>query len=230
MLKKMVANLFDNAIGHALVNARGFLRERSLLSALEKAATVETVAFLHERARAASYLPSRLELLSFAISRIASPGLHIELGVKKGHTINHIARKTKSVIHGFDSFVGFPSAWEGSIKVLHMNEGDGSLPDVESNVRLYKGWFHETLPLFVSQFREGISFMHVDCDIYESTKTAFDILGPQLAEGAIIVFDEYFNYWGWQNHEHKAFEEYLAVSGRTVKYLGFSEQQLTVQV
>ena len=32
----------------------------------------------------------------------------------------------------------------------------------------------------------------------------------------MIVFDEYFNYPGWRGHEFKAFQEFVAETGRTI--------------
>ena len=62
---------------------------------------------------------------------------------------------------------------------------NGVAPDVRGNVRLYKGWFEETLPPFLQQQKEEreqqqeegeegqqlrVGFVHMDCDIYSSTK------------------------------------------------------------
>lgn len=45
-------------------------------------------------------------------------------------------------IHGFDSFEGLPEDWSHVLKGA-FGEIKGALPD---NVRLYKGWFEDTLP------------------------------------------------------------------------------------
>lgn len=229
MLKKFAARLLDRSMDQALRIQGKFLRAKSIYLGLEKTATEESLAFIRERARGASYLPSRSFLLSFALEKVREPGLYVELGVRRGSTINHIAKKTPDrTIHGFDSFTGLPSAWDGSTKVLNLVAGDGALPAVEPNVKLHKGWFEDTLPPFAAENPGAIAFLHVDCDIYESTKTAFRVFDGKLVPGSVIVFDEYFNYWGWQNHEHRAFEEFLSHSGLSAEYLGFSENQLAV--
>ena len=71
---------------------------------------------------------------------------------------------------------------------------------------MIKGLFDDTLPSFAKTHTQPVSFLHVDCDLYSSTKAIFDILGDQIVEGTVIVFDEYFNYPGWQHHEFKAFQ------------------------
>jgi hypothetical protein len=70
------------------------------------------------------------------------------------------------------------------------------LPHVSSNVTLIKGWFDQTLPPFLEKHPAPVSFLHVDCDLYSSTKTIFDSLRTRFRPGTVIVFDEYFNYPG----------------------------------
>ena len=75
-----------------------------------------------------------------------------------------------------------------------------------------------------------IAFVHIDCDLYSSTKTIFDLLTDRLIPGTIIVFDEYFNYPNWENHEFKAFQELVAQRKLAYTYLAFARQQVTVRV
>ena len=63
--------------------------------------------------------------------------------------------------------------------------------------------------------------MHIDCDLYSSTKDILDALGKQLVCGSIIVFDEFFNYPGWTQHEFKAFMEFIESGKRTFEYIGY---------
>jgi hypothetical protein len=144
-------------------------------------------------------------------------GLVLEFGVWSGKSINMIADhvgRTRHV-HGFDSFEGLPEDWFGQYTKgrFHTN---GKLPEVLPNVQLHVGWFDKTLPAFVAEHRESIAFLHVDCDLYSSTKTIFDLLGDRLVPGSVILFDEYFNYPGWREHEHRAFQE--LVQERSLKY------------
>ena len=66
-----------------------------------------------------------------------------------------------------------------------------------------------------------MAFMHVDCDLYSSTKTVFDVLGDRVVAGTIIQLDDYFNYPGWQQGEHKAFQEFVESRQLTFEYLGY---------
>jgi hypothetical protein len=46
------------------------------------------------------------------------------------------------------------------------------------------------------------------------------------------VFDEYLNYPGWRDHEFRAFQEFVAETGRQYEYLSVvpSHQQVAVIV
>ena len=158
--------------------------------------------------------------LAYAVKNANVDGLFMEFGVWQGRSINYIASCTDNIVNGFDSFEGIPDAWEG------MPSGSYStfnrLPEVNPNVRLHKGWFSDSLPVFVQAHPESIAFINIDCDTYVSTKTIFDILGDSIVSGTVIVFDEYFCFPNWQKHEYKAFSEYLSSSGHKYEYLFFN--------
>lgn len=53
-----------------------------------------------------------------------------------------------------------------------------------------------------------VSFVHIDCDLYSSTKTVFEHLAPAIRIGTVIVFDEFCGYEGWEMHEARAWTEF----------------------
>jgi hypothetical protein len=151
-----------------------------------------------------------------------------EFGVFMGETINHIATLTDRPVFGFDSFEGLPERWRDGA-----NQGVFAIPElpkVRKNVTLIKGWFNETLPVFLKQHPAPIGFLHIDSDLYSSAKTILELLEPRLKPGAVIVFDEYFNYPEWQEGEYKAFMEYLEKTGLTFEFIGYhcNDQQVAV--
>ena len=75
------------------------------------------------------------------------------------------------------------------------------------------GWFDDTLPGFLAEHDGPIAFLHVDGDLYSSARTVLDLCGPRLVEGSVVIFDEYFNFPGWEQHEHRAWQEFVAGSG-----------------
>ena len=72
--------------------------------------------------------------------------------------------------------------------------------------------------------------MHIDCDLYSSTRTVLSLLEPRIVPGTIIVFDEYLNYPGWQAHEKRAFAEFVGRTGCRYDYLGFASGEFAVSV
>lgn len=95
---------------------------------------------------------------------------------------------------------------------------------------LVPGWFNESVPPYFAQHNEPVAFVHVDCDLYSSTKTVLDAVGPRLAPRAVIVFDEFFNYPGYKHHEFKAFHEWVASSGAKYEFLGWSGASVSLQL
>ena len=79
---------------------------------------------------------------------------------------------------------------------------------------------------------EQIAFLHVDCDLYSSTKTVLDLVGDRLAPDAVLVFDEFFNYPGWQQHEFRAWTRVRRTTGRTFEYLAYTgnNEQVVVRL
>ncbi len=153
--------------------------------------------------------------------------LWLEFGVFSGKTINFISSFTEGKVFGFDSFEGLPEDWRpGFPKELF--DKKGILPKVNNNVELIKGWFNETLPDFVKEHcinnKKKISFIHIDCDIYSSTKYIFDILKDYLDENCVIVFDELLNYKGFDgdNGELRALYEFINENNVKWNWIGMN--------
>ena len=96
--------------------------------------------------------------------------------------LNYIAKNIDSnrTVYGFDSFEGLPEDWiprsitKGTFK-------QSTLPIVENNVKIIVGMFEDTLPDFVNKHsNDKIALLHVDCDIYSSTKTIFNYSSNSL--------------------------------------------------
>jgi predicted O-methyltransferase YrrM len=194
------------------------------------AAKREAVDYVIEHMQAAMMLRDRFDLLRFALSRAPEQGLVLEFGVEKGLSVNCLARATARTVHGFDSFQGLPEDWSGTASARGAFDRHGALPKVPENVRLHVGWFDATLPAFLTETAEPVALLHIDCDIYSSTRTVFDLLGDRISSGTVIVFDEYFNYPGWRQHEYKAFQEFCADGGRSYRYLGYAGEKGHVAV
>jgi len=179
----------------------------------------------------------KMQHLEESLNNIVLEGLVLEFGVWSAKTTNIIAsRLTNRTIHGFDSFEGLPEKWiisqGSSVDAGHF--AVTKLPNVRSNVRLWKGWFNDTIPIFKQQFKNNISFIHIDCDLYSSTKIIFDQLNNQIVKNTIIVFDEFYP-WGtkaksktydlWYEHEYLACKEWVEKFDRKFEILSHSRHQ-----
>lgn len=143
-------------------------------------------------------------------------GLVLEFGVYSGYSISKIANSfgLGQTVYGFDSFEGLPEDWGRPDASFHKGSftTNGQLPRVPSNVKLIKGWFNEVLPDFCQEHKgTPIRLLHVDCDIYSSTKCVFDALfEANMFQGeTLIVFDELVNYPTFEKHEIKVLYEFL---------------------
>ena len=149
--------------------------------------------------------------------------LWLEFGVYNGETINYISRFTRNRVYGFDSFEGLPETWRDGFEkgVFTLN---GTLPAVNENVVLVKGLFQDTLSTFLSSENKKVSFVHIDCDLYSSTKHVLDNLICFMDEECIVVFDELVNYPGFDgdNGELKAFYEFVTEHDIRFEWIGMN--------
>lgn len=151
------------------------------------------------------------------------PGDILEFGVASGSSfmtltrINEIYNKAHyhpaahKKIYGFDSFDGLPApdpekdlAKTGGQPYASMREGGfkstTTLPELvrfvhgRPNCFLVKGMFDESLPRFLkTRPHLACALIHIDCDIYASTRTVLDALIDRVPVGGILLFDEIFH-------------------------------------
>ncbi len=96
------------------------------------------------------------------------------------------------------------------------------IPVFDSNrATLINGWFSETLPIWAAIQDRSLSFIHIDCDLYESTKDVLFNLNSLIVPGTLILFDEYLiRYKGaYVTDEHRALLDFSASFDRSFEYL-----------
>lgn len=167
----------------------------------------------------------------------------LEFGVYQGGTINFIADKfPNQILYGFDSFEGLPEHWDTSYNNKFNKFKKGyfaldNLPEVRDNVRLVKGLFNNSLPEWIAKNKiEVIKLLHIDSDLYSSANTIFNNLNNFIVPGSVIVFDEFYpwsrkRYETWEEHEYKAFCEWVNLYNRKFEVLyRTTHQQCSVMV
>lgn len=153
-----------------------------------------------------------IAVLERAIESACIDGLVLEFGVYFGRSLGMIAASQPGTVHGFDSFQGLPEAWKATEPAGSYSTG-GRLPAVPGNVQLHVGWFEDTLPRFLQIHPGPVRLLHIDCDLYSSTRTVLEGLQDRIVPGSVLVFDDLLGYPGFEEHELRAFEEFLAASG-----------------
>jgi Methyltransferase domain len=167
------------------------------------------------------WMPSQID------PRLAD-GLYLEFGVATGRTLNHWGRLwPEHTIYGFDGFEGLPETWTWYLRKGAFQQ---SLPSVRRNCELVVGWFDKTLEPFLVDHAGDAAFVHIDCDLYSSTAYVLTQLQPRIRPGTVILFDEYWNFPGWQDDEFNAWQEFVLNNDVKYSYLGFVSQHQQVAV
>jgi len=180
--------------------------------------------------------------LRCVLNLVNDSGLFLEFGVFEGTTINIIASMfPNKTIWGFDSFEGLPEDWITNDEEIVWHKGFFAvekLPKVNNNVILIKGWFDQTLPNWIKDNSNNkISFLHIDCDLYSSTKIVLKLLNDLIQPGTIIIFDELYHfgnqkkYTKWAEGEYKALMEWVEEFNREFKVISRnSHMQTGIQI
>ncbi len=195
---------------------------------LEKLAYRDSAEFIYGHMKSAMLFTELEKFWDYSLNQIPKGGLAMEFGVFSGHSINYFSNILKKnndtrQIHGFDSFEGLSEAWGGTNMAKGHFDKTGTLPQVNANVVLVKGWIDDTLPPFIAkQNNTKVAFIHVDVDTYGPTKTIFECTQKHFQEGTIIIFDELLGYPGWKEHEYKALLEIIDPNW-DYEYIAFCE-------
>lgn len=157
--------------------------------------------------------------LASICKQLNSPYEHVlEFGVASGDTlgtITSILPKNKYEIFGFDSFRGLPEDWVGTDLKKGFFDLNGNIPEKVKNlknVKIYSGLFENTIKEYL-KIAKNIALLHVDCDLYSSTKTVLYGIKEYIRPETWIVFDEwYYNFEDKEEnrqHEQKCFFEWV---------------------
>lgn len=203
---------------------------RDLGLALDRLATATTAAFIAREMPAARAFDHPHDTLRWALAEAPPDGLALEFGVGAGTTLRIIVpTRPRGTVYGFDSFEGLPETWRTDFRAGAFALGERPhIPHAE----LVVGWFEDTLPGWCAEHPDAVAFLHLDADLYGSTATVLEHLGDRLVEGSIVVFDEFFNYPGWPEHEHRAWCEFVERTGIGFAYEGYTrnDEQVVVRI
>lgn len=165
-------------------------------------------------------------------------GLYIEFGVFQGVSMarairsntawqKKMGRKHITRFIGFDSFQGLPQFEAGDQLSNYGVFEEGQFADTSpaavyttlereqvtsEGVTLIPGFFSESLPAESTQNIVGndpVAIIHIDCDLYSSARDCLDFVSGRIADGAVMLFDDWYCYRGRPDSGvHKAFSEW----------------------
>jgi O-methyltransferase len=139
----------------------------------------------------------------------------LEFGVYKGNTFRlwcQMNRDSQSRFIGFDSFEGLPEDWTKNWTKGTFNAG-GAAPQIgDERATFIKGWFQNTLPGFLKDFRPRSRLViHNDADLYSSTLFTLATLNELLVPGTVIILDDF----SVATHVFRAFADYKSAFWRS---------------
>ena len=241
-MKSVLLKLFDRSFGKLFRAIQFTLIQRnsqvSVHQLVRQRATEESADYAIRNFTHTMIFDRPEELWSFCIDKSfylksgGGEGVVAEFGVWKGGSINYFAKKCPNArLYGFDSFEGLEEDWHGFRHSKGFFSLNGKLPKVESNVILRKGWFEDTVPKFLEETTGvQIHLLHMDADTYKPTSYVLNSLANHLDSGSIIIFDEYFGYPNYQQHEFKAFKEFVNKFNVNYRYIGYTEMTVAIEI
>ena len=175
--------------------------------------------------RLGPYVDEHYALLLYVLGKYSPQGVALEFGVGSGTSLRLIAEFMPVV--GYGSEMGLPEDWRegfprGSFAHKH--------PEGVVNATLVPGWFADTLPTFDFTALGEIALIHLDADLYSSTQTALKYVGPYIKSGCFIVMDEAHGFDGAEQHEQRAFLEYVADHNVRWRSIGCGHESLAIQI
>lgn len=147
---------------------------------------------------------SELAIILRELKRVAGvPGDVVEFGCYIGTTSVHIARFLgEKSFHVYDSFAGLPEKtakdFSPAGEQFRLGELAASKKQLMANFKkaglklpvIHKGWFSD---LTLQDVPGLVSFAFLDGDYYESIWAPLKLIEDRLADGAVIVVDDYAN-------------------------------------
>ncbi len=239
-LKKLIAIFLINlskAIYYAIPKELLDFSDNSISKTLQKELNQETIDLLYTPIKKAIKFNTKEEIRGMAINLAIENEsnlekgyeyFYLEFGVYKGDSANFFAKKVKK-IYAFDSFQGLRSDWEGALPkgTFNLNK---KIPKLKRNVIPVVGWAEDTIENFLITNSPKINFVHFDMDLYDSTKFTLKVIKPYLTKGAVLLFDEYFNFINWKEGEYKAFTELFNEDEYTYKAFNIKGKQTLIQL
>lgn len=157
---------------------------------------------LHARSlredRCLQTLPERYNLWSLVRRVAALPGACAEVGTYRGGSARFIAAaKGAAPLHLFDTFTGLPAvnpATDGAFRTHESNDTSAALVRAtladHSGIEVHPGVFPDSAAALEPPTLR-FKFVHLDVDLYTSTRACLGWFYPRMVPGGIILTHDY---------------------------------------
>jgi len=173
---------------------------------------------MHNNGWFASWFES-WHLNTHLLEKDAAPdGLWLKFGVdmscdsgacdKIGPLAEHAVKRGKTSLFAFDCFKGLPERWRDGF-----NTGVFArqvVPNPPKGAQWLQGIYQDSLPKFLAEHHgKKIGYLLIDSDLCSSAAFVLDQTYPQLADNALVYFDEIMNFQTYDSGELLAFYRFL---------------------
>jgi len=198
-----------------LPGGRELLRKKNIQKKLFNPAS-ESIFLLSGKNTDAFYRPA-FERIFLLLKAFGLRGDIYEFGVFRGYTSRLFAEyasrfELDAHLHLFDSFEGLPEFSHEDQKTYESKKGDwkkGSMgvpldleKELQKNlqtilgkdrIHVIKGFYEETLERYFQKNRKKAAIVHVDCDLYSSSRHVFSKLFEYnlIQDGTIVICDDW---------------------------------------
>lgn len=168
-------------------------KEPALFASLAEEVCTERKTFLKQ---------DRLYTLFQLINQLPTDSIIVEVGVYKGGSVKFMSKlllalKKESTIFACDTFTGHSIVDERFDGEHRINSifSDVNILDVSNylkncnNVKIIAGDIHTTYSKIPTTKKLGL--LHLDVDVYPTTKFCLNTLGPNVAKDGFIICDDY---------------------------------------
>lgn len=164
--------------------------------------------------------------LNLALRQLANSasnvnGIFVECGVYQGISARILLSEAKNKeIYLFDSWEGLPETSEhDNNDFYHKGDWNADMKLAEDNLYVYSKRAHFKKGWFPDRFDEiknvNIALLHLDCSLYESTKTSLEYFWPQVSVGGYVVCN---SHEGYSVGPEKAFKDFFEGSKEITYY------------
>lgn len=176
----------------------------------DRSETLRLIAKVRKQRTILLHVDEAYQVISLARQSAKVPGVIAEVGVFQGASAKLICEvKGDRDLYLFDTFAGLPETGKEDTEVFWKGRYAASLARVQEFLASYPKvqYFVGMFPASAAELGHlRFSFVHLDVDLYESTRQSLEFLYPRLSPGGVVLSHDYNSEPGVR----RAFDEFFA--------------------